>query len=117
MLSDKSIAWFSERGMIMMFLWKNRFLNPQISEQQQTIKSSGLLGETTMRVMEDDFPKFYFELPKGMYFPIPISRAINKGETFSQELALKFYYDYNSNLYRLTAFTSFSCWRSFFSVY
>ena len=95
MTFDQRIAWFSERGMIMMFLWENRFLNPQISEQQQTIKSSGLLGKTVMIVQEEYFPKFENELPKGMYFPIPISREIKKkGERFSKELALQFHYDF-----------------------
>ena len=94
MTFDQRIAWFSERGMIMMFLWENRFLNPQISEQQQTIKSSGLLGETAMKVLEIFFPKFENELPKGMYFPIPISRKIKQGERFSKELALQFHYDF-----------------------
>ena len=91
---DQRIAWFSERGMIMMFLWDNRFLNPQIPEQQQTIKSSGLLGKTVMRVLEEFFPKFENELPKGMYFPIPISRGIKQGERCSKELALQFHYDF-----------------------
>ena len=94
MTFDQRIAWFSERGMIMMFLWENRFLNPQISEQQQTIKSSGLLGETVMQVLEEYFPKFENELPKGMYFLIPISRQIKQGERFSKELALQFHYDF-----------------------
>ena len=94
MTFDQRIAWFSERGMIMMFLWENRFLNPQISEQQQTIKSSGLLGKTVMIVQEEYFPKFENELPKGMYFPIPISREIKQGEIFSKELALQFQYDF-----------------------
>ena len=94
MTFDQRIAWFSERGMIMMFLWENRFLNPQISEQQQTIKSSGLLGKTVMIVQEEYFPKFENELPKGMYFPIPISREIKQGERFSKELALQFHYDF-----------------------
>ena len=94
MTFDQRIAWFSERGMIMMFLWENRFLNPQISEQQQTIKSSGLLGKTVMKVLEEYFPKFENELPKGMYFPIPISREIKQGGRFSKELALKFHYDF-----------------------
>ena len=58
MTFDQRIAWFSERGMIMMFLWENRFLNPQISEQQQTIKSSGLLGKTVIKVLDEFFPKF-----------------------------------------------------------
>ena len=70
---EQRIEWLSERGIIMMFLWKNRFLNPQISEQQQTLKSSGLLGKTLMKVLEEYFPKFEDEIPKGMYFPIPIS--------------------------------------------
>ena len=94
MTIEQRIAWFSERGMIMMFLWENRFLNPQISEQQQTIKSSGLLGKTVMIVQEEYFPKFENELPKGMYFPIPISRKIKQGERFSKELALQFHYDF-----------------------
>ena len=94
MTFEQRIAWFSERGMIMMFLWENRFLNPQISEQQQTIKSSGLLGKTVMKVLEEYFPKFEDELPKGMYFPIPISREIKQGERFSKELALQFHYDF-----------------------
>ena len=94
MTIEQRIAWFSERGMIMMFLWENRFLNPQISEQQQTIISSGLLGNTVMKVLEEFFPKFENELPKGMYFPIPISREIKQGERFSKELALQFHYDF-----------------------
>ena len=94
MTFDQRIAWFSERGMIMMFLWENRFLNPQISEQQQTIKSSGMLGITVMKVLEEYFPKFENELPKGMYFPIPISREFKQGERLSKELALQFHYDF-----------------------
>ena len=94
MTFDQRIAWFSERGMIMMFLWENRFLNPQIPEQQQTINSSGMLGKTVMKVLEEYFPKFEDELPKGMYFPIPISRKIKQGEIFSKELALQFHYDF-----------------------
>ena len=94
MTFEKRIAWFSERGMIMMFLWENRFMNPQISEQQQTIKSSGLLGNTVMKVLEEYFPKFEDELPKGMYFPIPISRKIKQGERFSKELAFQYHYDF-----------------------
>ena len=94
MTFEQRITWFSERGMLMMFLWENRFLNPQISEQQKTINSSGLLGETAMKVLEEYFPKFENELPKGMYFPIPISREIKQGDRFSKELALKFHYDF-----------------------
>ena len=94
MTFEQRIAWFSERGMIMMFLWENRFLNPQIPEQQQTIKSSGLLGKTEMKVLEEYFPKFEDELPKGMYFPIPISREIKQGERFSKELAFQYHYDF-----------------------
>ena len=91
---DQRIAWFSERGMIMMFLWENRFLNPQIPEEQQTIKSSGMLGKTVIKVLEEFLPKFENELPKGMYFPIPISRGIKQGERCSKELALQFHYDF-----------------------
>ena len=94
MTFDQRIGLFSERGMIMMFLWENRFLNPQIPEQQQTIKSSELLGKTVMKMLEEYFPKFEDELSKGMYFPIPISRKIKQGERFSKELALQFHYDF-----------------------
>ena len=94
MTFDRRIAWFSERGMIMMFLWENRFLNPQIPKQHQIIKSSGLQGETVMEVLEEHFPKFENELPKGMYFPIPISRKIQQGERFSKEIALQFHNDF-----------------------
>ena len=48
-----------------------------------------------MKVLEEYFPKFEDEMPKGMYFPIPISREIKKkGERFSKELALKSHYDF-----------------------
>ena len=94
MTIEQRIAWFSERGMIMLFLWENHFLNPQISEQQQTIISSGLLGETVMKVLEEFFPKFKNELSKGMYFPIPISRKIKQEEKFSKELAFQYHYDF-----------------------
>ena len=63
---DQRMAWFSKRGMIMMFLWDNRFLNPLIYEQKQTIKSSGLLSKNVMKVLEEFFPKYENELPKGM---------------------------------------------------
>ena len=91
---EQRIAWFSDRGMIMMFLRDNRILNPQIPEQHQTIKSSGLLGKTVMKVLEEFFPKFENELPKGMYFPIPISQKIRQGERFSKDLAEQFHYDF-----------------------
>ena len=94
MTFDQRLAWFSDREMIMMFLCDNRFLNPQIFEQQKIIKSSGLLGNIVMKVLEEYLPKFENELPKGMYFPIPISRVINQGEKFSKELALQFHYDF-----------------------
>ena len=94
MTFDQRLAWFSERGMIMMFLWENRFLNPQIPDQQQTIKSSGLLGKTVMKVLEEYLPKFEDDLLKGMYFPIPISREIKQGERFSKELAFQYHYDF-----------------------
>ena len=94
MTFKQRIKWFSEHGMIMMFLCDNRYLNPQIYEQLKIIKSSRLLGNKVMKLLEEYFPNFKNELPKGMYFPIPISRAINQGEKFSRELALKFYYDF-----------------------
>ena len=91
---EQRIEWFSERGMIMMFLRDNRFLNPQIPEQKKTIISSGLLGKSVMKVLEEFFPKYENELPKGMYFPIPISRGIKKGDRCFMELALQFHYDF-----------------------
>ena len=94
MTFEQRIAWFSDRGMIMMFLRDNRILNPQIPEQQQTIKSSGFLGKTVMKVLEEYFPKFEDEMPKGMYFPIPISQKIEQGERFSNVLASQFHYDF-----------------------
>ncbi|MBG55768.1 MAG: hypothetical protein CL935_01390 [Deltaproteobacteria bacterium] len=94
MTFEQRIKWFSEREMIMMFLWKNHFQDPQIFKQQNIIKSSGLLDSTVMKVLEEYLPKLEDELPKGMYFPIPISRSIKQGEQFSKELALKFHYDF-----------------------
>jgi len=94
MTLDKRLAWFFERGMIMMFLWDNRFLNPQVSNQKQLIQSSGLLSKSVMKVLEDFFPKLEHDLPKGMYFPTPISIAIKQGNIFSKNLALRFHYDF-----------------------
>ena len=93
MTIEKRLQWFSEKGKIMMFLLGNRFLNLQITEQKQKIQSSGLLDKTVMKVLEEYFPNYETELPKGMYFPIPISRAIKQGEGFSKELALQYHYD------------------------
>ena len=47
-----------------------------------------------MKVLEEFFPKFENELPKGMYFPIPISQKIRQGERFSKDLAEQFHYDF-----------------------
>ena len=94
MTFEQRLTWFSENGMIMIFLWKDRFLNPHISEQKQILKSTGLFTKTVMKVLEEYLPKFQDELPKGMYFPTPISRAIKHGEKFSKELATKYHYDF-----------------------
>lgn len=95
MTIKQRLAWFSDRNLFMLFLWKDRFLNPLIPEQQHKLKTSGLLeDDTILKVLETHFPVFEAELPKGMYFPVPISRALAQGEKFSAELALRFYYDF-----------------------
>ena len=44
--------------------------------------------------MEEHFPEYDAELPRGMYFPVPISRTLSDGEDFSTKLAGQFFYDY-----------------------
>ena len=43
MTFEERIDWFSARNLIMLFLLKDRFLNPLVPVQLQKLKSSGLL--------------------------------------------------------------------------
>jgi len=92
---EQRLGWLYERKLIMLLLWKERFLNPLITEELEKLKSSGLLEDVGIwQVMDEHFPAFESKLPAGMYFPVPISRAIKQGAEFSTELALRFHYDY-----------------------
>ena len=92
---DKRLRWFFERKLIMLFLWEERFLNPLIPDEMSQLKTSGLLeDEDTLKVLEEIFPDFTTQLPTGMYFPVPISKAVKQGNNFTIELAIGFHYDF-----------------------
>ena len=95
MTFEERIDWFSARNLIMLFLLKDRFLNPLVPVQLQKLKSSGLLdNKYLLKVMEEHFPQYDAELPRGMYFPVPISRSLSEGGEFSIKLAGQFFYDF-----------------------
>ena len=95
MTFEQRIDWFSARNMIMLFLWKDHFLNPLVPEQLQKLKSSGLLdNKYLLKVLEEYLPELDAELPRGMYFPVPISRSLSEGGEFSTILAGQFFYDF-----------------------
>ena len=92
---EKRLKWLFERKLIMLFLWEERFLNPLIPDDMSQLKTSGLLeNEETIRLMENIFPESITQLPTGMYFPVPISRALKQGKDFSTKLAMYFHYDF-----------------------
>ncbi len=92
---EERLQWFFERKLIMLFLWEERFLNPLIPLEMSRLKTSGLLeDEETLKLMENIFPESITQLPTGMYFPVPISRALKQGNDFSTELAMRFHYDF-----------------------
>mgnify|MGYP001168152734 FL=1 len=92
---EKRLQWFFERKLIMLFLWEERFLNPLIPDDMSRLKTSGLLeDEETLQLMENIFPESITQFPTGMYFPVPISRALKQGNDFSTELAMRFHYDF-----------------------
>ena len=89
---EKRLRWFFERKLIMLFLWEERFLNPLIPDEMSQLKTSGLLeDEDTLTVLEKIFPEFITQLPTGMYFPVPISKAVKQGNNFTIELAIGFH--------------------------
>ncbi|HIG78057.1 MAG TPA: hypothetical protein EYQ48_09365, partial [Candidatus Lambdaproteobacteria bacterium] len=95
MTFEQRIDWFSARNLIMLFLWKDHFLNPLVPEQLQKLKSSGLLdNKYLLKVLEEYLPELDAELPRGMYFPVPISRSLSEGGEFSTILAGQFFYDF-----------------------
>ena len=95
MTFEQRIDWFSTRNLIMLFLWKDHFLNPLVPEQLQKLKSSGLLdNKYLLKVLEEYLPELDAELPRGMYFPVPISRSLSEGGEFSTILAGQFFYDF-----------------------
>ena len=95
MTFEQRIDWFSARNLIMLFLWKDHFLNPLVPEQLQKLKSSGLLdNKYLLKVLEEYLPELDAELPRGMYFPVPISRSLSEGGEFSTKLAGQFFYDF-----------------------
>ena len=92
---EKRLQWFFERKLIMLFLWEERFLNPLIPNDMSRLQTSGLLeDEETLQLMENIFPESITQFPTGMYFPVPISRALKQGNDFSTELAMRFHYDF-----------------------
>ena len=92
---EKRLQWFFERKMIMLFLWEERFLNPFIQEELWLLKVSGLLeDDKTLELMDIIFPESINQLQTGIYFPVPISRALKHGNDFSTELAMRFHYDF-----------------------
>ena len=95
MTFEERIDWFTARNLIMLFLLKDRFLNPLVPEQLQKLKSSGLLdNKYLLKVLEEYLPELDAELPRGMYFPVPISRSLSEGGEFSTILAGQFFYDF-----------------------
>ena len=95
MTFEQRIYWFSARNMIMLFLLKDRFLNPLVPVQLQKLKSSGLLdNKYLLKVLEEYLPEFDAELPRGMYFPVPISRSLSEGGVFSTNLVGQYFYDF-----------------------
>ena len=92
---EKRLQWFFERKMIMLFLCEERLLNPFIHDEFRRLKGAGLLeDENTLELIENIFPESITQLPTGMYFPVPISRALKLGNDFSTELAMCFHYDF-----------------------
>jgi len=92
---EKRLQWFFERKLIMLFLWEERFLNPMIADELQRLTVSGLLeDEDTLHLMEKIIPDLTTQLPTGMYFPVPISKALKQENEFTCELAKRFHYDF-----------------------
>ena len=92
---EKRLQWFFERKLIMLFLCEERFLNPLIADELLRLKTSGLLeDEQILLVLDEVLPEFITTLPTGMYFPVPISRALKQENDFTSELAMRFHYDF-----------------------
>jgi len=92
---EKRLQWFFERKLIMLFLCEERFLNPLIADELQRLTTSGLLeDEQILLVLDEVLPEFITTLPTGMYFPVPISRALKQENDFTSELAMRFHYDF-----------------------
>mgnify|MGYP001456727162 CR=1 FL=1 len=78
---EKRLEWFFDRKLIMLFLFEERFLNPLIPDEMVWLKRSGLLeDDLTLLVLEEKLTKCISHLPKGMYFPVAISKALKNGE-------------------------------------
>ena len=78
---EKRLEWFFDRRLIMLFLFEERFLNPLIPDEMLRLKTSGLLDDDiTLLVLEENLTKCISHLPKGMYFPVAISKALKNGE-------------------------------------
>jgi len=81
---EKRLQWFFERKFIMLFLCEERFLNPLIADELQRLTTSGLLeDEQILLVLDEILPEFITQLPTGMYFPVPISRAFKQENDFT----------------------------------
>ncbi|MBC8260082.1 MAG: hypothetical protein H8E38_13790 [SAR324 cluster bacterium] len=79
----------------MLFLIKDRFLNPLVPAEMLKLRSSGLLNDKDILfVLHEHLAQFENRLPAGMYFPVPISRTLKEKKTFSAELAMQFHYDF-----------------------
>jgi len=95
MTFKQRLEWLFERKMIMLFLWEKRFLNPLIPKEMKKLNSTKIFNdEKIWSIIDKYIPKYKEHLPTGMYFPVPISKALKEGVHFSSELALRFHYEF-----------------------
>ena len=70
-------------------------MNPLIEEDQRHLQSRGLLGlPEVSELIEGPLLNSDLEPSTGMYFPVPMTRSLERGESFSREMVARFHYEF-----------------------
>ena len=70
-------------------------MNPLIEEDQRHLQSGDLLGlPGVAQLIVGQLMNSNLEPSTGMYFPVPMARALERGESFSSEMVARFHYDF-----------------------
>ena len=92
---QKQLEWFRTRNVWFLFLFEQHFLSPLVAAEREKLEEAGILCEPSVQqLVQQLLPPMIEQLPQGIYFPIPIAKAMEKEGELTLDLAMKFHYEF-----------------------